>query len=156
MIDLHHVGQFDGVIKARSWSPLVMFINDARRGRDEVEIELALQPFLDNLHMQEPQEPAAETKAQSLRRFPSRNCSEASFSAVSQRIPKLFEIAGIRRDRTQNTIGMDGLKPGRASRTVFIVRDRIADLRSEMSLIAAVMKPISPGPSCVSKTFSWA
>ena len=37
---------------------------DRRRRRDEVEIELPLQPFLDDLHVEQPQEPAAEPEPQ--------------------------------------------------------------------------------------------
>ena len=36
------------------------------RGGDEVEVELALQPLLYDLHVQQPQEPAAETEAERL------------------------------------------------------------------------------------------
>src|SRR6202011_4853364 len=44
-------------------------IDDGRRGRDEIEIELALQPLLNDFEMQEPQKPAAETKAKRRRTF---------------------------------------------------------------------------------------
>ena len=38
-------------------------VNDRRRGRDEVEIELTSQPFLDDLQVQQTEETAAEAEA---------------------------------------------------------------------------------------------
>ena len=40
-----------------------------RRGRDEVEVVLALQPLLDDLHVQQAEEAAAEAEAQRRRRL---------------------------------------------------------------------------------------
>jgi hypothetical protein len=58
-------GQFRGVVHedllTRRREHLV---HDAGRGADEVQAELALQPFLDDLHVQESQEPATETERQ--------------------------------------------------------------------------------------------
>jgi hypothetical protein len=47
-------------------SPLVMFIivDHRRRGGDQVEIELALQPVADDLQVQKPEEAAAEAEAE--------------------------------------------------------------------------------------------
>jgi len=38
-------------------------VDDRRRGGDQIEIELALQPFLDDLEMKEPEKAAAEAEA---------------------------------------------------------------------------------------------
>ena len=43
---------------------LVDLVDDARQRRDEVEVELALQALLDDLHVQHPEEAAAETEAE--------------------------------------------------------------------------------------------
>ena len=43
---------------------MVDVIDDRRRGRDQVEVELALQPLLDDLQMQQPEEAAAEAEAE--------------------------------------------------------------------------------------------
>ncbi len=41
-------------------------VGDVRRGDQQVEVELALQPLADHLHVQEPQEAAAEAEAERL------------------------------------------------------------------------------------------
>ncbi len=45
------------------------FVAHAGRGRDEIDIELTLQPLLDDLHMQQAEEAAAETEAERGRAF---------------------------------------------------------------------------------------
>ena len=45
------------------------FIDDSRRGGDEVKVVLALQPLLHDFHVQHAEEAAAEAKAQRLRGF---------------------------------------------------------------------------------------
>ncbi len=47
---------------------LVDLVDDARRRRDEVQVELALEALLDDLHVEEPQKPAAEAEAERLGR----------------------------------------------------------------------------------------
>ena len=44
-------------------------VRDVRDGGDDIHIELAIQPLLDDLHVQETEESAAETKAQRHRRL---------------------------------------------------------------------------------------
>ena len=44
-------------------------VQHARRGRHQVHVELALEPLLDDLHVQQPEEAAAEAEAQRDRRF---------------------------------------------------------------------------------------
>ena len=53
----------------------VELVDDARRGGDEVEVELALQPLLDDLEVQQAEEAAAEAEAERGRAFPSRRRS---------------------------------------------------------------------------------
>ena len=47
----------------------VTTVLDRRRRGDEVEVELALEPLLDDLHVQQAQEAAAEAEAERDRRF---------------------------------------------------------------------------------------
>ena len=44
-------------------------VEHARRGRDQVDVELALEPLLHDLHVQQAEEAAAEPEAQRGRRF---------------------------------------------------------------------------------------
>ena len=41
----------------------VHLVRDRRRGGDEAEVELALEPLADDLHVQQAEEPAAEPEA---------------------------------------------------------------------------------------------
>ena len=47
---------------------LVDVVDDARRGRDEVEVVLALEALLDDLHVEQAEEAAAEAEAERLGR----------------------------------------------------------------------------------------
>ncbi len=72
-------------------------VNDARRGCDDVQIVFALQPLLDDLHMQKPQEAAAETEAQrdgGLRLKGERRIVELQFL---QRVPQVRVFRAVRR-----------------------------------------------------------
>ena len=44
-------------------------VEHARRGRDQVHVELALEPLLDDLHVQQAEEAAAEAEAERRRRL---------------------------------------------------------------------------------------
>ena len=57
----HLVGALDGEHLAVH---LVHPVDDRRGGGDQIQAELALQPFLDDLHVQQPQKSAAETETQ--------------------------------------------------------------------------------------------
>jgi hypothetical protein len=43
---------------------LVDLVDDRGRGRDQVQVELAAEPLLDDLQVEQAQEPAAEAEAQ--------------------------------------------------------------------------------------------
>ena len=48
---------------------VVDHVRHVRHGRDDVHVELAVQTFLDNLHVQKTEEAATETEAESHRRL---------------------------------------------------------------------------------------
>ena len=50
-------------------SVLVHVVLDVRHGGDEIEIELALEPLLHDLHVQQAEEAAAEAEAERRRRL---------------------------------------------------------------------------------------
>ena len=63
-------GSFAGLsISTTSPSVVVDAIQHARRGRDEVHVELALETLLDDLHVEQSEEPAAKAEAERDRRF---------------------------------------------------------------------------------------
>ena len=83
--DLLAVGQLD-------------LVDDRRRGRDQVEVELARQPLLDDLQMQEAEEAAAEAEAErggGLRLVAEGGVVEAE---LADRGAQVLEIGGVDRE----------------------------------------------------------
>ena len=72
-------------------------INHARRGGNQIEIEFALQPFLDDLHVQKAQEAAAETIAQRHGSFGFKGERRVVEAQFFQRAAQVFVIRAIRR-----------------------------------------------------------
>ena len=106
---------------------LVDLINNARRGRHEIQIVLSLQPLLDDLQMKEPQESAAETESQSHRRL----CLELERSVIElelfKGIPQVRILGPVRRIEPAVHHGIDLLIPGERLRTRILgIGDRIA------------------------------
>ena len=66
MVDPGRVGIVGGVVQLQHRAVVLVDAVDHRGGGDdEVEVELALEPLLDDLEMQQAQEAAAEAQAQS-------------------------------------------------------------------------------------------
>ena len=65
VVDLHRVRHVGGIVQLHHRAVgHVHVIDHARRGGDEVDVELTLQPFADDLQMQQAKETAAEAEAQ--------------------------------------------------------------------------------------------
>ena len=63
--DLHRVGHVDRIVNLDLAAVAQLHLVDhRRRGRDQVEIELALQPLLDDFQVQQAEEAAAEAEAE--------------------------------------------------------------------------------------------
>ena len=93
-------------------------VTHAGRRGDQVDVELALQALLHDLHVQQAQEAAAESKAQRGRGFRLVKKSRVVQAQFSQRVAQRLVIAG--RDRIQpgEYHRLDGLEPRqRRSRT---------------------------------------
>ena len=88
-------------------------VDDRRRGRDQVEIELALQPLLDDLQMQQPEEAAAEAEAE---RGADVSISNEKLASLSRSLPiaarRSSNCAASTGNRPQNTTGIAGLEAG--------------------------------------------
>ena len=97
--------------------------------------------------MQQTQEAAAEAEAQRRRALGlemEAGVVEPQLAEASRRSSKSAASTG---NRPQKTTGCTALKPGSAWRPAAFLGDGVADWLSATALIAAVMKPISPGPS---------
>ena len=92
-------GRFDGVIHVHFRAVrLIDFINDARRGRNQIEVKLAFQPLLNDLHVQQSQEAAAEAEAQRHGSSPAqRSATRRSAEAFPAHPCRLVVIRAVRR-----------------------------------------------------------
>ena len=86
---------------------------DRRCGRDEAEAELALEALAHDLHVQEPEEPAAEAEAQGLRGL--RLVEERGVVELEllERVPQLRVLVGVRREEPREHHGLDVLVAGK-------------------------------------------
>ena len=76
LLDLHQVRHVDRIVDFDLLAVgQLHLVDDRRRGRDEVEVELALQPLLDDFEVQQAEEAAAEAEAERGATSPSRRRS---------------------------------------------------------------------------------
>ena len=67
---LRVAGHVSGVVHLDPVAVLLLhLVGDVRRGHQQVEVELPLEPLADDLHVQEPEEAAAEAEPERLRRL---------------------------------------------------------------------------------------
>ncbi len=86
------------------------FVDNARRGGDQVQVVLALQALLDDLHVQHAEEAAAETEAQRIgafRRVLQRRVIEGQ---LLQRLTEVLEIVGADREQARVDLRLDLLE----------------------------------------------
>ena len=74
-------------------------VDHRRRGRDQVEIELALQPLLDDLEMQEAEEAAAEAEAERGRGLHLVGEARVVEAELAHRGAQVLELGGIDREQ---------------------------------------------------------
>ena len=73
-------------------------IDDARRGGDEVEVVLALEPLLDDLHVEEPEEAAAKPEAERLRRVGLEDERRVVHVELRERVAQILVLRRVRRE----------------------------------------------------------
>ncbi len=118
IVHLHHraVGHVDA-------------IDHRRRGRDEVDAELAVQPLADDLEMEQAQEAAAEAEAESGRRLGLEGEARIVQMQFAQRLAQLLELGGIHREEAAEHHLLRRLEAGqRRVRAVAFVGDGVANL----------------------------
>ena len=89
-------------------------IDDAGRGGDQVEIELALQPLLDDLEMQQAEEAAAEAEAQGGRGLRLEMEARIVEAQLGQALAQLLEIRGVGRKQAAEDDRHAGLEAGQS------------------------------------------
>ena len=109
---------------------LVDAVDDRGGGDDEVEVELALEPLLDDLEMQQTQEAAAEAEAQGDRAL--RLVLEARVvqAQLAEAVAQVLVLGGVGRVHAAEHDRLDGRKPGSgAGGRLAVVGDGVADPR---------------------------
>ena len=89
-------------------------IDDARVSRDDVHAVFAAQALLDNLQMQQAEEPAAEAKPQCHRRFGLVHKRRVVQLQLGQVGLEMFVVSGVNRVDPAEHHGWISLKPGSA------------------------------------------
>ena len=120
-------------------------VGDVRRGDEQVEVELALEPLADDLHVQEPEEAAAEAEAERLRRLGLVEERGVVQLQLLERVAQLGVVVGVGREEPGEHHRLDVLvarqrltaaarfsavsvSPTRSSDTSFKPGDHVADL----------------------------
>ena len=80
-------------------------VGDVRRGDEQVEVELALEPLADDLHVQEPEEAAPEPEAERLRGLGLVRERGVGEPQPLERVAELRVLVGVGREDPAKTIG---------------------------------------------------
>ncbi len=100
------------------------------RGRDEVEVELALEPLLDDLEVEQAEEAAAEAEAERGRTLHLEGEARVVEAQPAHGGPEVVEIRGIDREQAAEHDRLSRLEAGQGlSGGLAIVGDRVADAR---------------------------
>ena len=97
---LHHVRHVGRIVHLDHRAVVhVQVVDDRRRGRDQVEIELALQTLGDDLEMQQAEEAAAEAEAERGRAFRLEREARVVEAQLAHRLAQILEVGGIDREQ---------------------------------------------------------
>ena len=99
-------------------SPLgvVDAVGDVRRGDEQVEVELALEPLADDLHVQQAEEAAAEAEAERLRRLGLVEERGVVQLQPLERVAELGVVVGVGREEPGEDHRLDVLVAGQRLR----------------------------------------
>ena len=129
MVDLDRVRHVGRVVQVEH--PSVGHVNpvdDRRRGRDQVQVEFARQPLLDDFQVQQAEKAAAEAETERRRGF--RLVDEAGVVEAQFReaVAQLFVIGGIGREQAAEHDRLHRLEAGeRLEGRAAVFGDRVAD-----------------------------
>ena len=93
-------------------SVVVTPVDDRGRGGDEVEVVLALQPLLDDLHVQQAEEAAAEAEAERLRGLRLEGEGGVVEPQLLQRVAQVLVVGGVDRVDAGEDHRLDFLEAG--------------------------------------------
>ena len=81
--------------------PCLDAVGDVRRGHEQIEVELALEPLAHDLHVQEAEEAAAEAEAERLRRLGLVEERRVVELELLQRVAELRVLVAVRREQAR-------------------------------------------------------
>ncbi len=129
MVDPHRVRHVGRVVQVEhSAVPLMHPVDDRGRGRDQIEVELARQPLLDDFEVQQAEEPAAEAEAQRHRGFRLVNEARIVEAQLAKAVAQALVIGRIGREETAEHHRLHRLEAGqRKGGRPPVFGDRVAD-----------------------------
>ena len=129
-LDMHRIGIVGRIVQlALRAVGHPELVDDRGRGGDEVEVELALQPLLHDLEMQQPQEAAAEAEAQGGTRLGLEMERRIVQPELGERFAQRLELGGIGREQAAEHHRHAGLEARQHfGRGLPIVGDGVAHL----------------------------
>ncbi|MPN48914.1 hypothetical protein SDC9_196527 [bioreactor metagenome] len=109
---LARLGQLGGVLDVQDLAVIQHHLVHHRWcGGDEIHVELALQPFLHDVHVQQAEEATAKTEAQRLRYFGFELQRCIIQAQLFQRITQLVVLARLHRIQAGKHLRLDFLEP---------------------------------------------
>jgi hypothetical protein len=123
-------------------------VDDRRRGRDQVEIELALSRSWMISRCSRPRKPQRKPKPSAARGLHLVAEARVIEPQLAHRRAQVLELRGVDREQSAEHDRDGRTKAGQGSLTGLLSSVMVSPTRvSATSLIEAVRKPISPGPS---------
>ena len=128
-------------------------VEHARRGRDQVHVELALEPLLDDLHVQQAEEAAAEAEAERRRRLRLEEERRVVQPQLLERVAQLRVLAAFDRIEPGEDHRLADLEARETARRVGRAASvMVSPICASLTvLMPATMKPTSPTPSSLDR-----
>ena len=95
---------------------LLHAVRDVRRGHEQIEVELALEPLADDLHVQQAEEAAAEAEAERVRRLGLVDERRVVELEPLERVAELRVVVGVGREEPGEDHRLDVLVAGQRPR----------------------------------------
>ena len=97
-------GTFAGLSSSMTSPPFMLHaVAHARRRRDEVQVELALEPLLDDLHVEQAEEAGAEAEAERRRRLGLVRDARVVEHELAERVLEILVVGGVDGEQTRRT-----------------------------------------------------
>ena len=129
MVDPHRIGHVGRVVQVEHAAVCQMHaVDDRRGGRDQVEIEFAFEPLLNNFEVQQPEKAAAEAKAERRRGLRLVNKAGVVEAQLGEALAQFFVIGRVGREETAEDDRLHRLKTRQGlARRAAVFGDRVAD-----------------------------